>query len=140
LELGRNKRAANIALRMISLVVALGAYAASAILTGVERTIDVAKGREAWIDYRNQRLQRHVAGDEGSVIKMVSIAATIAIGIYVVSAIFDATPQPTNTDLSAAFNKTQEHTGSAFKLGAIIPLVIAAVVILAYIMGIGRGR
>jgi len=102
------------------------------------RQASSAEGRDE-IYAQSDAMRRYVAGDEGSVVKMVSIAATLGIGIFVISEIFNATPQPTNPDMATAFNETQSNTGSAFQLGAIIPLVLAAVVILAYIMGIGRG-
>lgn len=130
------------------------------------RTGHVIQGHDDYLDYRNetvgeemlsnQRIAdvlkrfksgdataeevRQVASDESSVVKMVSIAATLGIGIFVISQIFDATPTPTNSDMANASADVQQNTAAGFNLGSIIPLVIAAVVVLAYIIGIGVGR
>jgi len=75
---------------------------------------------------------------EGNVVQMVVVAATLVIGIFVVAEINGAIPSIGNADLSTARNQTVTNVGSGFQLGAIIPLVIAAAVIMMYIMGLRR--
>lgn len=76
-----------------------------------------------------------------SVTQLVTVGATLLIGIVVMAQITDAMPD-TNV-FNGSFDTVVNTLGSAFSLGAILPLVIVAGAVLFYVRtfgGSGGGR
>lgn len=73
----------------------------------------------------------------GSVTQLVTIGATLFIGIVVLASIGDAMPDNV-TMFSGAMNQVETILNSSFILAAILPLVIVAGAILFYVRGFGN--
>lgn len=80
---------------------------------------------------RGQRAQA------SAVTQLVTVAATLFIGIVVLSQIGDAMPD--TGMFNSSFDQAVNITGSAISLGAILPLVIVAGALLFYVRGFGGG-
>jgi hypothetical protein len=77
---------------------------------------------------------------------LVVVGATLLIGIVVFSQIQSSTPAPENEQLNNTSQSVLSTVASSFDLGSILPIVIIAGAILAYLSGFGsmggggRGR
>jgi len=79
---------------------------------------------------RKEAMTRHgVAGEFGMLIRG---AVLLAVGVFVVGAIFSAIPDDQDA-LSNASTQVEDLTGQAFELAPIVLLVIVAVMILAFV-------
>jgi hypothetical protein len=74
------------------------------------------------------------------VMQLVGVSAvTIVVLIFVISAIFDAMPTPSNADLANTSTTVIETTSSAFNLGTVALIIIVAGAILYYVGRFGQG-
>jgi uncharacterized membrane protein len=92
---------------------------------------------ESKLDGMDDGLQKaFIAG----IMQMVGVAAvTIVVLIFVISAIFDAMPTPSNADLANTSTTVIETTSSAFNLGTVALIIIVAGAILYYVSRFGQG-
>lgn len=74
------------------------------------------------------------------VMQLVGVSAvTIVVLIFVISAIFDAMPTPSNANLANTSTTVIETTSSAFNLGTVALIIIVAGAILYYVGRFGQG-
>lgn len=83
--------------------------------------------------------ERAQMGGQGAITAVITIGATLVIGIYVISSIIDGTPDPTNTDLNNSQQNVVDTLSSAMDLGAVLPIVVIAVAILGFLTLLGSG-
>jgi hypothetical protein len=84
------------------------------------------------------RMQSGTRAQGGSVTTLVSVGATLLIGVLVLSQIVEALPD-NNGAFSGAVTQIETILNSSFLLAAILPLVIIAGAVLFYVRGFNGG-
>ena len=79
------------------------------------------------LNRKGQTLTSHIMG-------AIVVSVFLLLAIYVVSQIINSMPTPTGT-LQTAFNQTITNISAGLTLGAILPIVLFAAIILAAIIG-----
>jgi len=115
---------------------AMIAAAAEALQRGVERTHDrgaeavtATTGRSTLSARERRQRRRHGIGAQFSM--MIRGAVLLAVGVFIVSAIFSAIPD-SNT-LGGAQSQVESLTGEAFSIAPVVLIVIVAVLILTFV-------
>jgi len=91
---------------------------------------------EVWAEAA--RMQTGTRAQGGSVTTLVTVGATLLIGILVLSQIVSALPS-SNGPFSGAVDQVETILNSSFLLAAILPLVIIAGAVLFYVRGFNGG-
>jgi len=91
---------------------------------------------EVWAEAA--RMQTGTRAQGGSVTTLVTVGATLLIGILVLSQIVSALPD-SNGPFSNAVTQVETILNSSFLLAAILPLVIIAGAVLFYVRGFNGG-
>jgi len=104
------------------------------LLAGVDSIQTYAD--EVWAEAA--RMQTGTRAQGGSVTTLVTVGATLLIGILVLSQIVSALPD-SNGPFSNAVTQVETILNSSFLLAAILPLVIIAGAVLFYVRGFNGG-
>jgi hypothetical protein len=113
-----------------------------AALLAWPRALADALGRRAQafsslIKTQSQQLRADAAAQSGTVTTVVTVGATLLIGIIVMSQIVESIPTTNNT-FSGAITQVTSILNSSFLLAAILPLVIVAGAVLFFVGNFGN--
>jgi Na+/melibiose symporter-like transporter len=86
--------------------------------------VDTARAGE-----RRDKMRRH--GVTGQFSMMIRGAVALAVGVFIVSAIFGAIPD--SNSLSGAQTQVEDLTGQAFEIAPVVLIVLVAVLILQFV-------
>jgi hypothetical protein len=92
----------------------------------VEAVSDVKTARAG---DRRDKMHRH--GVTGQFSMMIRGAVALAVGVFIVSAIFGAIPS--SNSLSGAQTQVEDLTGQAFEIAPVVLIVLVAVLILQFV-------
>jgi hypothetical protein len=102
---------------------------ASAGRTAHDRGAAKLGGRQ--LDERAEEMQRHGVAGQFSV--MIRGAVLLAVGVFVVGAIFSAIDLTEGDPLFNASTQVEDLTGQAFEIAPVVLIVIVAVLILTFV-------
>jgi hypothetical protein len=101
----------------------------SAAGTAHDRGAGVLGGRH--LDERKTAMRRHGVAGQFSV--MIRGAVLLAVGVFVVGAIFNAINLQSGDPLFNASQQVESLTGQAFEIAPVVLIVIVAVLILTFV-------
>jgi nitrogen fixation/metabolism regulation signal transduction histidine kinase len=118
--------------------------AALAVLIAWVGALTSALGRRArmlrtLINIQSDKLAADNTAQSGTVTTVVTVGATLLIGIIVMAQIVDSMPSLENNTFSGAMDQVQTILNSSFLLAAILPLVIVAGAVLFFVGNFGNG-
>jgi len=101
----------------------------SAGRTAHDRGAAAVDGRT--VDERRDKMRRH--GVAGQFSMMIRGAVLLAVGVFVVGAIFSAINLNSGDPLYNASTQVEDLTGQAFEIAPVVLIVIVAVLILTFV-------
>jgi nitrogen fixation/metabolism regulation signal transduction histidine kinase len=118
--------------------------AALAVLAAWFGAFTDALGRRArmfrtLIDIQSDKLAADSKAQSGTVTTVVTVGATLLIGIIVMAQIVESMPALDNNTFSGAMDQVTSILNSSFLLAAILPLVIVAGAVLFFVGNFGNG-
>jgi len=91
------------------------------------------------IKIQSDKLAADKSAQGGTVTTVVTVGATLLIGIIVMAQIVDSVPNLDNNTFSGALDQVTNILNSSFLLAAILPLVIVASAVLFFVGNFGEG-
>jgi len=91
------------------------------------------------INIQSDKLAADNKAQSGTVTTVVTVGATLLIGIIVMAQIVDSMPSLENNTFSGAMDQVTSILNSSFLLAAILPLVIVAGAVLFFVGNFGNG-
>jgi hypothetical protein len=91
------------------------------------------------IKIQSDKLAADNTAQGGTVTTVVTVGATLLIGIIVMAQIVDSVPNLDNNTFSGALDQVTNILNSSFLLAAILPLVIVASAVLFFVGNFGDG-
>jgi len=98
-----------------------------------------ARTLRSLIKIQSDKLAADNTAQGGTVTTVVTVGATLLIGIIVMAQIVDAVPTLENNSFSGALDQVTTILNSSFLLAAILPLVIVASAVLFFVGTFGEG-
>jgi nitrogen fixation/metabolism regulation signal transduction histidine kinase len=98
-----------------------------------------ARTLRSLIKIQSDKLAADNTAQGGTVTTVVTVGATLLIGIIVMAQIVDAVPALDNNTFSGALDQVTTILNSSFLLAAILPLVIVASAVLFFVGNFGEG-
>jgi len=91
------------------------------------------------INIQSDKLAADNKAQSGTVTTVITVGATLLIGIIVMSQIVQSMPSMENNTFSGAMDQVETILNSSFLLAAILPIVIVASAVLFFVGNFGNG-